>query len=68
MFRFYQKVEEFALKSAFQRALNKFVKAWNEAGGSAWGKAKAIFYLLKENYHQTRQLFRYCPDYVNACL
>jgi hypothetical protein len=45
----YHKVETFVLKLAFQRARNIFVKAWNEAGVSVWGKAKAIFYLLKEN-------------------
>jgi predicted small integral membrane protein len=26
------------------------VEAWNEAGGSAWGKAKAIFSFLKDSY------------------
>ena len=36
-------------ESAFQRAL-KFVDAWNEAGGNVWGKAKAIFYFLKDIY------------------
>jgi hypothetical protein len=34
----------------FTRALNTFVKAWNQAGYSAWGKANAMFNFLKETY------------------
>lgn len=45
-----QEVEALVREPAFQRALNKFVEAWDEAGGSAWGKAKAIFYFLKDSY------------------
>ena len=45
-----QEVEGLVREPAFQRALNKFVEAWIEAGDSAWGKAKAIFYFLKDSY------------------
>ena len=36
--------------SALQRAIAKFISAWNAAGGSALEKAKAIFVLLQESY------------------
>lgn len=41
-----------AIKSStkLQRALDEFVKAWNSAGGSAYKKAKAIFFLIKDSY------------------
>ena len=45
-----QEVERLAREPAFQRALKIFVDAWNKAGGSAWRKAKAIFYFLKDSY------------------
>jgi hypothetical protein len=45
-----QKVECLVRKPEFQSTLNKFVDAWNEAGGSAWRKAEAIFYFLKGSY------------------
>ena len=45
-----QEVERIVQEPAFQKALNKFLEVWNEAGGSAWGKAKAIFYFLKDSY------------------
>ena len=50
MWTLVQEVDVFAREPAFERALNTFVDAWNEAGGSAWGKAKAIFYFLKDSY------------------
>jgi hypothetical protein len=45
-----QEVEGLVREPAFQRALNTFLEDWNEAGGSVWGKAKAIFYFLKDSY------------------
>ncbi|KAJ8257284.1 hypothetical protein GJAV_G00183950 [Gymnothorax javanicus] len=36
--------------SRLQRAIEAFIEAWNSAGGSAYGKAKAIFSLIKESY------------------
>ena len=36
--------------SAFQRAIEAFVTEWNEAGGSAWAKAKALFHLIKDTF------------------
>jgi hypothetical protein len=50
MWTLVQEVDVFAREPAFERALNTFVDAWNEAGGSAWGKAKAIFYFLKDSF------------------
>jgi hypothetical protein len=45
-----QEVEGLVQKWEFQRALNKCVHDWNEAGDSAWGKATAIFNFLEESY------------------
>jgi len=45
-----QEVEVLVQEPAIQRAVEKFVEAWNKAGGGAWGKAKAIFYFLKDSY------------------
>jgi hypothetical protein len=45
-----QEVEGLVREPAFQKALNEFLEAWNEAGGSVWGKAKAIFYFLKDSF------------------
>ena len=45
-----QEVEDLLRQSAFRKAFDKFLKAWDEAGGIAWKKAKAIFYLLKDSY------------------
>ena len=36
--------------SVMQKAIQAFIKAWKEAGGSASAKAKAIFFLLKNSY------------------
>ena len=36
--------------SAFQQAIQKFISSWKAAGGNAYEKAKAIFFLLKETY------------------
>lgn len=45
-----QEIERLIQGPAIQRAFNTFVEAWDEAGGSVWGKAKAIFNFLKESY------------------
>jgi predicted small integral membrane protein len=45
-----QEVDVLVQEPAFQRAVENFVEAWNEAGGGAWGKAKAIFSFLKDSY------------------
>jgi hypothetical protein len=45
-----QEVEGLVREPPFQRVLNKFLEVWNEAGGSVWGKAKAIFYFLKDSF------------------
>ena len=50
MMNIVREVEAHVLVPAFNRELNKFVKAWNEAGVSPWGKAEAIFNILKETY------------------
>lgn len=42
-----EEVEGF-IRGGLQTALDKFLEAWNNAGGSVWGKAKAIFALLKD--------------------
>jgi hypothetical protein len=34
--------------SKFEKAMESFVEAWDSAGGSAYQKAKAIFYLIKD--------------------
>jgi hypothetical protein len=36
--------------SKFEKAIEAFVQAWDSAGGSAYQKAKAIFYLMKDTY------------------
>ena len=36
--------------SKFEKAMESFVKAWDSAGGSAYQKAKAIFFLIKDTY------------------
>ena len=36
--------------SAFKTALHKCVEAWNKEGCDVWGKAKVIFYFMKECY------------------
>jgi hypothetical protein len=35
--------------SKLQEAMEAFVKAWNKAGGSAYQKAKALFFLIKDS-------------------
>ena len=45
-----KEVEALVREPAFQRAVEKFVEAWNAAGGNAWAKAKAIFEFLKDTY------------------
>jgi hypothetical protein len=45
-----KEVEALVREPAFQRAAEKFVEAWNAAGGNAWAKAKAIFEFLKDTY------------------
>jgi hypothetical protein len=45
-----QEVEGLVREPPFQRVLNKFLEVWNEVGGSVWGKAKAIFYFLKDSF------------------
>ena len=45
-----KEVEALVREPAFQRAAEKFVEAWNAAGGNAWAKAKAIFDFLKVTY------------------
>ena len=45
-----QEVDVLVQEPAFQKALNKFLELWNEAGGGTWGKAKAIFYFLLDSY------------------
>lgn len=36
--------------SKFRAALDTFIDSWKHAGGSAWAKAKALFYLMKDSY------------------
>ncbi|XP_068705428.1 uncharacterized protein [Montipora capricornis] len=36
--------------SEMQKAIQAFITSWNEAGGSAMKKARAIFFLLKDSY------------------
>ncbi len=36
--------------SKFEKAMESFVKAWDSAGSSAYQKAKAIFFLIKDTY------------------
>ena len=45
-----KEVEALVREPAFQRAVEKFVEAWNAAGGNAWAKAKAIFEFVKDTY------------------
>lgn len=45
-----QEVEKVERKPEFGMALDKLLTIWNGAGGSVWGKAKAIFYFLKDSY------------------
>ena len=45
-----QEVEKVERKPEFGKALDKLLTIWNGAGGSVWGKAKAIFYFLKDSY------------------
>jgi hypothetical protein len=45
-----QEVEKLERKPEFGKALDKLLTIWNGAGGSVWGKAKAIFYFLKDSY------------------
>ena len=45
-----QEIKELERKPAFRRAFDTFLTIWNEAGGNVWGKAKAIFYFLKDSY------------------
>ena len=45
-----KEVEALVREPAFKRAAEKFVEAWNAAGGNAWAKAKAIFEFLKDTY------------------
>ena len=44
-----KEVKVIVQQSAFQRALYKFLEAWNKAAGRM-AKAKAIFFLLKDSY------------------
>ena len=45
-----QEVEGLVQQSAFRKALDKFLKAWDKPEGTTWKKAKAIFSLLEEIY------------------
>ena len=45
-----KEVEFIVQQPAVREALNEFLKAWNKDEKSTWGKAKAIFKFLKENY------------------
>ena len=36
--------------SKLEKAIEQFITAWNAAGGNAWQKAKALFYLIKDTF------------------
>ena len=45
-----KEVEALVREPAFQTAVEKFVAAWNAAGGNAWAEGKAIFDFFKVTY------------------